>query len=83
MRQEFKEYGLPIWFMKAVKWIKISLALLLIVGAWIPPLTKPVAVGIGLMMIGAVIMHLKIKDPVHKSYPASLMLLACITVAAV
>lgn len=82
MRQEFKEYGLPMWFMKTVKWVKISLALLLLAGVWLPVVTKPAAIGMGLLMIGAIAMHFKINDPIHKSYPASLMLIACFTVAA-
>ncbi|MDA9764447.1 MAG: DoxX family protein [Opitutales bacterium] len=82
MRQEFETYGLPIWFMKLVKWTKIPLALLLVAGVWIPYVTKPAAMGLGLLMLGAVTMHMRIDDPLKKSFPAAFILLTCVTLAA-
>ncbi len=35
----------------------------------------------GLMMLGAVAMHVKIKDPLHKSLPAAGIALLCALIA--
>ena len=77
MKEEFAAYGLPEWFLWVVGFFKISLAILLLVGIWIPSVTKPAAIGIALLMLGAVSMHIKVRDPVKKSLPAfSLLVLS-------
>jgi hypothetical protein len=50
--------------------LKIILATLLIVGIWLPVLVRPAAIGMGALMLGAIIMHFKVKDPPLKSLPA-------------
>jgi hypothetical protein len=77
LREEFPAYGLPGATMYLVGTIKILLALALIVGIWFPVLIRPAAIGMGLMMLGAVVMHLKIKDPLQKSLPAAGIALLC------
>ena len=77
LREEFPAYGLPAASMYLVGAIKILLALTLIAGIWFPALIRPAAIGMGLMMLGAVAMHLKIKDPMHKSLPAAGIALLC------
>lgn len=74
MKEEFQAYGLPGWFMWVVGFIKVTLAVLLIISVWYEPLQVPSALGIGLLMLGAVIMHVKIKDPFIKSLPALIFL---------
>ena len=46
MREEFAHYGFPTWFMGLVGGLKVTLAVLLIGGIWIPGLTSIAAVGI-------------------------------------
>lgn len=70
LREEFPAYGLPAWSMYLVGAIKMLLALALIAGLWFPLLVRPAAIGMGLMMLGALAMHVKIKDPLRKSLPA-------------
>ena len=77
LREEFPAYGLPAASMYLVGAIKILLALALIAGLWFPLLVRPAAIGMGLMMLGAVAMHLKIKDPLQKSVPAAGVALLC------
>jgi hypothetical protein len=38
---------------------------------WVPMLVQPAAIGIAILMLGAVAMHVKVKDPANKSWPAS------------
>jgi uncharacterized membrane protein YphA (DoxX/SURF4 family) len=70
MKEEFSAYGLPNWFMILTGSLKIILAILLIVGIWMPVLIRPAAIGMGVLMLGAIIMHFKVKDPLLKSLPA-------------
>ena len=80
MKEEFAVYGLPHWFVYAVGFLKVLLALLLIVGVWFPELTAPAAGGMGVLMLGAVSMHTKVKDPLRKTLPALTMLVLCLLV---
>lgn len=82
MREEFATYGLPPWFMWVVGLLKVALALLLIVGLWVPPLTKPAAIAVAVLMLGAVAMHVKVADPLQKSLPAmSILVLSLVVIA--
>lgn len=70
IEEEFKNYGLPVWFMYTVGAAKVGLAILLIVSIFYPQLEAIVAYGIAFLMLGAVLMHIKISDPLKKSLPA-------------
>lgn len=82
MKQEFSQYGLPNWMFTAVGVLKVSLAVLLLVGIWIKPVALFSAVIMATLMLSAVVLHFKIKDPVKKSIPALTMLVLCCTVVA-
>lgn len=78
LKSEFAAYGLPLWSFYVVGFIKISAALLLLLGLWIPFLVFPSALVVSLMMLGAVYMHIKVRDPFKKVLPALIMLLLSI-----
>lgn len=75
LKNEFSAYGLPLWSFYVIGFIKISSALLLLVGLWMPIFVLPCALVISLMMLGAVCMHIKVRDPLRKVLPALVMLL--------
>lgn len=81
MTEEFAVYGLPAWFMKVIGALKLLLAALLIAGIWYPAVTKPAAVGIAILMLGAISMHVRVKDPLKRSLPALAMLVLSSIVA--
>ena len=83
LRQEFAVYGLPSWSVAVIGFLKLLCATLLIVGVWYPPVTKPAAASLGILMAGAVAMHLKVKDPLQRYVPALAMLVLCVVVVAV
>ncbi len=83
MTEEFEAYGLPDWLAGVIGFLKLLLAALLIAGIWFPFVTKPAAAGLVVLMLGAIAMHLKIKDPIKKSVPAFVMLVLCLAVALV
>jgi uncharacterized membrane protein YphA (DoxX/SURF4 family) len=83
MKEEFEAYGLPLWFMNLIGFLKLTLATLLIVGIFLPVLVKPVAIGLAVLMLGAIAMHIKVKDAFVKSFPAfSFLVLSLILVLA-
>lgn len=79
MKQEFKEYGLPGWLVWIVGALKVACALALLAGVVWPVLVMPAASLLGLLMLGALGMHLKVRDPIKKSLPALGMLALCLT----
>ena len=74
LKEEFAAYGLPDFAFYVVGALKIGAALLLIAGLWLDALVLPAAAVIVLLMIGALVMHAKVKDHLMKSLPAFLML---------
>lgn len=78
MQEEFSNYGLPAWSVYLIGVLKVTAALGLLVGLFIPALAVPAAGLLGALMIGALGMHLKVSDPLVKSLPAVLMLAICV-----
>ncbi len=81
MREEFAVYGLSPGFMMVVGFLKISLGLCLILGLWVHSITRPAAIGVAVLMLGAVAMHVKVKDPLKRALPAFTLLALAIFVA--
>jgi len=81
LREEFAAYGLPFWFMCVVGVLKVGLALVLLAALWLHPAAQPAAIGLGLLMLGAFVMHLKVKDPVKKALPSVAVLAMCTAIA--
>ncbi len=82
MREEFAVYGLSPGFMKVIGVLKVTLAVCLIIGFWVPAVTRPAAIGIAALMLGAVAMHVKVKDPLQRSLPAFTLLVLSLLIAA-
>ena len=80
MREEFAAYGLPRWFMWVIGFLKVTLAILLIVGLWVPSIARPAAIAVAVLMLGAIAMHFKTGDPLKKSLPAISLLVLCLIV---
>lgn len=78
LKNEFAAYGLPLWFFYFIGFLKISSAILILLGLWIPWLVFPSALVISLLMLGAICMHIKVRDPLKKSLPALTMLVCSI-----
>lgn len=70
MKEEFNAYGLSESVMYAIGGLKVLFALGILLSIWYDNLAIPSAIGMLLLMLGAIIMHLKISDPIKKSFPA-------------
>ncbi len=75
MKEEFAVYGLGETFMYLIGALKVVSALLIFLSIWYPGLLLYGAAVMTILMIGAIFMHIKVKDPLKKSIPAALMLL--------
>lgn len=78
IKEEFKVYGLSEWSCFLIGFLKVVLAISLIVAIWFPVLLSPAALGLAFLLSGSILMHLKIKDPIKKSIPALLFLSMCV-----
>lgn len=79
--EEFKVYGLPVWMCYVVGTLKVVLALGLLAAIWFPALKQPSALGLAFLLLGSMVMHIKIKDPLIKSMPALLFFIICLYIA--
>jgi hypothetical protein len=74
LAEEFTRYGLPDWVRRAVGVTKLALAAFLVAGIYFSSLATVAGVLMALLMVAAVIAHIRIRDPWIKALPASLML---------
>lgn len=74
MEEEFKAYGLSKNMMIIVGTLKCLFAVLLLLSLYLFELELYAALGIAVLMAGAILMHLKINDPLKKSLPAAIFL---------
>ena len=70
MKEEFEEYGLSERTMYAVGAAKVSLASMMLIGLFVPKIARPASAGLAAFMLGAIGMHIKVKDPLKRSIPA-------------
>lgn len=80
MKKEFEAYGLNETIMFLVGGLKVLFAVGLIISYWIPEILNISAAGIAFLMLGAIGMHIKIKDEPKKSMPAFIMLILSLTI---
>jgi putative oxidoreductase len=79
MVDEFKRYGLPQWFRMVTGLLEIGGAALIIAGIWNHMLAAIAGILLAIIMAGAIVTHLRIKDPVAKTgMPIILMVLSLI-----
>lgn len=78
MQEEFSVYGLPVWFMYVVGFLKLVISLVMILGLFSANILAlfglPALATLVILMLGAVSMHIKVRDSLVKSIPAILML---------
>lgn len=86
LSDEFSAYGLPKWFMYVVGFLKIAIAVIMIVTVLVPNLlwigVYALAV-LTILMLGAIAMHIKVRDPLMKMLPAMGMLVMAVIVIVV
>jgi len=81
MQSEFEAYGLPLWALWVTGALKIGVAGAMLAGIWEPMLVRPAALVLIVLMLGALAMHLKVKDPLKALIPALAMLSMAVAIA--
>ncbi len=84
MKEEFSAYGLPSWFMYVIGFLKMVIALVMIVGLFMSQIMYPFGLlalmVLSVLMLGAISMHIKVRDPFIKMLPAISMLTMAVLV---
>jgi uncharacterized membrane protein YphA (DoxX/SURF4 family) len=78
LKQEFDAYGLPAAMFYVVGTLKVVSGIILIAGLWLHLPVAFAALIVAALMVGAIAMHTRIKDPLRKSVPAAVMLVLCV-----
>ena len=77
--EEFQQYGMPAWLRDLVGIWKLTFAAMLLVGIERPLFAVVGGGGIAMLMGGALVTHMRVKNPVFKMLPAlTLLFLAAI-----
>jgi O-antigen/teichoic acid export membrane protein len=81
--QEFKQYGLPDWLRDLVGILKLTFALLLLLGVQGASLAMIGGLGIAGLMGCAFAMHLRVKNPVFKMLPSLTLLVLSLIITVI
>jgi uncharacterized membrane protein YphA (DoxX/SURF4 family) len=72
--EEFVYYKLPTWLRDLVGILKISFGIMLLMGIYDEKFKIIGAGGLSLLMIAALLTHVKVKNPIYKALPAVTLL---------
>ena len=79
--EEFKQYRFPDWLRDFVGILKITFAICLLVGIGRPRGAVVGGVGIAVLMLAALITHLRVKNPPLKMLPSATLLVLSLAIA--
>ena len=79
--EEFQVYGFSKSFCYFIGFLKVSLAILLLVSIQFKTLTLLGALGLSILLVGSIIMHIRVKDAWYKSFPAFLFIVMNLIIA--
>ena len=79
--EEFKQYGLPDWLRDLVGILKMTFAVMLLIGIERKPFAVAGGVGIALLMAAAIVTHVRVQNPVFKMLPALTLLVLSLVIA--
>ena len=79
--QEFKQYGLPDWLRDLIGILKMTFALMLLIGIERRPFALVGGIGIAILMLAAFVTHLRVKSPLVKMLPCLALLVFSTVIA--
>tara|TARA_B100000795_G_scaffold68256_1_gene47218 strand:+ start:204 stop:587 length:384 start_codon:yes stop_codon:yes gene_type:complete len=79
--EEFEVYNLSRSFCYFVGFLKVGLSLMLIASIYFENLTLIGSLGLAVLLLGSIVMHVKVKDELLKSFPALLFLMLNLAIA--
>lgn len=78
IKDEFKHFNLPTWLRDLVGIFKLSFAIMLLSDSL--DIVRIGASGIAVLMVAALLTHIRLKSPPHKMLPSFSLLCACLIV---
>ncbi len=78
---EFKHYGYPAWLRDTVGILKITFSILLLIGIGRPQAALVGGVGIAILMVGAALTHVRVKNPLFAMLPSALLFVCAVVIA--
>ena len=81
LMEEFEVYNLSRSFCYFVGFLKVGLSLMLIASIYFENLTLIGSLGLAVLLLGSIVMHVKVKDELLKSFPALLFLMLNLAIA--
>ena len=79
--QEFRQFGLPDWLRDVVGILKLTCSLMLLIGVERPRFALVGGLGIAVLMGGAVVTHLRVKNSLFKMLPSLTLLALSLVIA--
>lgn len=76
----FRKWGLPQWFRVVTGLVELLGAAGMIVGIWLPAWAALAGIWLAVTMLGAVIVHIRVKDPVSQMAMSIILLLLSLAV---
>ncbi len=77
----FTHLGLPQWFRVATGFIALAGVVGLIIGFWNEGILATAALWLACIMLGAVLFHIRSKDPIAKVFPAAMLMILALALA--
>lgn len=71
--EAFKHLNLPQWFRVVTGWVQLVGVAGLVIGFWNPGVTALAGLWLVITMLGAVIAHVRAKDPISQAIPAFIL----------
>ena len=79
IKDEFKHFNLPTWLRDLVGIFKLSFAIMLLNDS--PEIIHFGAIGIAVLMIAALLTHIRLKSPFPPMLPSTSLLLVCLIIS--
>lgn len=79
----FRQLDLPQWFRTVTGVVQCVGAIGLFIGIWIPWAAAGAGAWLAITMLGAVAAHFRVKDPIGKAMPATVLALMAIAITAI
>jgi uncharacterized membrane protein YphA (DoxX/SURF4 family) len=79
--EEFKQYRLPDWLRDFVGILKVTFAILLLIGIQRPRAAVLGGVALAMLMAAALFIHLRMKNPPSKMLPSATLLVLSLAIA--
>lgn len=78
MVEEFKTYGLPKWSVYVIGFLKLIFATGILLSIWVDGYLNISIISLSILMFGAILSHLKVRDGFTKTLPSVLVLVLLI-----